>query len=154
MGVDERHPDNADTRITRSARTRLRLLGSAGGQLSGTGPVRLALGQAVAELGALGGMIHVRDPRQGVMRLVATMGLPDNLVAGWETLTDEDSAAPCPVCATAPSSGRRHRPMCRTGRPSRRPAAPPTGTSLPAPMGNSLPAPGRFRPEAGSRRCP
>ncbi|GAA2327527.1 ATP-binding SpoIIE family protein phosphatase [Streptomyces violaceusniger] len=94
MGVDERHPDNADTRITRSARTRLRLLGSAGGQLSGTGPVRLALGQAVAELGALGGMIHVRDPRQGVMRLVATMGLPDNLVAGWETLTDEDSAAP------------------------------------------------------------
>ncbi|MGV9853531.1 SpoIIE family protein phosphatase [Streptomyces sp. NPDC003442] len=94
MGVDEQHPDSADTRITRSARTRLRLLGSAGGQLSGTGPVRLALGQAVAELGALGGMIHVCDPRQGVMRLVASMGLPDNLVVGWETLTDEDSAAP------------------------------------------------------------
>ncbi|WP_208929111.1 hypothetical protein, partial [Streptomyces rapamycinicus] len=56
--------------------------------------MRLALGQAVAELGALGGMIHVRDPRRGVMRLVASMGLPDNLVAGWETLTDEDSAAP------------------------------------------------------------
>ncbi|GAA1102887.1 ATP-binding SpoIIE family protein phosphatase [Streptomyces javensis] len=69
-------------------------MGSAGGQLSGTGPVRLALGQAVAELGALGGMIHVRDPRQGVMRLVASVGLPDNLVSGWETLTDEDSAAP------------------------------------------------------------
>ncbi|GAA0923038.1 ATP-binding SpoIIE family protein phosphatase [Streptomyces rhizosphaericus] len=69
-------------------------MGSAGGQLSGTGPVRLALGQAVAELGALGGMIHVCDPHQGVMRLVASMGLPDNLVAGWETLTDEASAAP------------------------------------------------------------
>ncbi|MFE2179651.1 SpoIIE family protein phosphatase [Streptomyces sp. NPDC059455] len=94
MGVDEQHPDSADTRITRSARARLRLMGSAGGQLSGTGPVRLALGQAVAELGALGGMIHVCDPRQGVMRLVASMGLPDNLVVGWETLTDEDSAAP------------------------------------------------------------
>ncbi|OPF80258.1 histidine kinase [Streptomyces antioxidans] len=94
MGVDEQHPDSADTRITRSARTRLRLMGSAGGQLSGTGPMRLALGQAVAELGALGGMIHVCDPRQGVMRLVASTGLPDNLVAGWETLTDEDSAAP------------------------------------------------------------
>ncbi|NEW71308.1 SpoIIE family protein phosphatase [Streptomyces rapamycinicus] len=94
MGVDEQHPDSADTRITRSARTRLRLMGSAGGQLSGSGPVRLALGQAVAELGALGGMIHVRDPHQGVMRLVASVGLPDNLMAGWETLTDEDSAAP------------------------------------------------------------
>lgn len=94
MGVDDRHPHSAGTRITRSARTRLRLLGSAGGQLSGTGPLRLALGQAVAELGALGGMIHVYDPRRGGVRLVAGLGLPDSLIAGWETLTDEDSAAP------------------------------------------------------------
>ncbi|NIY63125.1 putative regulatory protein phosphatase [Streptomyces malaysiensis] len=65
MGVDEQHPHSAGTRITRSARTRLRLLGSAGGRLSGTGPLRLALGQAVAGSGALGGMIHVRDPRRG-----------------------------------------------------------------------------------------
>ncbi|AUA15983.1 SpoIIE family protein phosphatase [Streptomyces sp. SID8382] len=94
MGVDEQHPHSAGTRITRSARTRLRLLGSAGGQLSGTGPLRLALGQAVAGSGALGGMIHVRDPRRGEMRLVASMGLPDHLIAGWEVLTEEDSAAP------------------------------------------------------------
>ncbi|GAA3667225.1 hypothetical protein GCM10022420_053900 [Streptomyces iranensis] len=112
-------------------------MGSAGGQLSGTGPVRLALGQAVAELGALGGMIHVRDPLGGVMRLVASMGLPDNLVAGWETLTDEDSAAPVScvrygthVWTPPPPDVPQRAPLSSSGRSSRG-DFPPGAGSLP-----------------------
>ncbi|GAA0904030.1 hypothetical protein GCM10009574_094200 [Streptomyces asiaticus] len=48
----------------------------------------------VAELSALGGMIHLCDTRHGGLRLVASIGLPESLAARWETLTEEDSAAP------------------------------------------------------------
>ncbi|WP_438493342.1 hypothetical protein [Streptomyces asiaticus] len=73
---------------------RLRLLGSAGDDLSGTGPLTLVLGHVVAELSALGGMIHLCDTHHGGLRLVASIGLPESLAARWETLTEEDSAAP------------------------------------------------------------
>ncbi|MFJ4634839.1 SpoIIE family protein phosphatase [Streptomyces hygroscopicus] len=45
------------------------------GEPSGAGPLRLALEQAVAELGALGGTLRVSDPRPGGVRLAAGTGI-------------------------------------------------------------------------------
>ncbi|MGW3571793.1 SpoIIE family protein phosphatase [Streptomyces sp. NPDC000941] len=115
MGVDQR-PNIANTRLSPSARTRLRLLGSTEDNLSGTGSLSLALGQVVAELGALGGMIHVRDADHGGLRLLASVGLPDSLVAGWEILAEESSAVPASYLrydthvTTPPPPDGRHRP--------------------------------------------
>ncbi|MGY0062415.1 SpoIIE family protein phosphatase [Streptomyces sp. LZ34] len=133
MGVDDRrHPDIVNTRLTRSARTRLRLLGSAADSLSGTGPLSLALGQVVAELGALGGMIHLRDSDHGGLRLSASVGLPDSLAAGWEILTDEDHGAP--VSSLPYGDGDGDGAHVRTPPPPDGPRRPP-----PSP-------PGRFSP--------
>ncbi|CAM5718556.1 hypothetical protein GCM10010390_15410 [Streptomyces mordarskii] len=92
MSVDGRRPQTAEA-ISRSGRARLRLLSVARDSLSGTTPFTVTFGQVAAKLGgALGGMIHLRDPRQVGIHLVASVGHP--LPMGWETLTEEDSAAP------------------------------------------------------------
>ncbi|MGW0708090.1 SpoIIE family protein phosphatase [Streptomyces sp. NPDC002643] len=53
---------------------------------------RLALQHVVGELGALGGMIHLRGPRSA-LRLVSTAGLPPAMTASWETV---DQGGPLP----------------------------------------------------------
>ncbi|MET7573330.1 SpoIIE family protein phosphatase [Streptomyces sp. NPDC005492] len=54
---------------------------------------RLALQHAVAELGALGGAIHLRGP-MSALRLVSSTGLPPALTGPWEIIDQEGPAAP------------------------------------------------------------
>ncbi|MEV0639401.1 SpoIIE family protein phosphatase [Streptomyces sp. NPDC050619] len=54
---------------------------------------RLALQHAVAELGALGGTIHLRGP-MSALRLVSATGLPPLLTRSWEILDQEGPLAP------------------------------------------------------------
>ena len=53
---------------------------------------RLALQHVVGELGALGGMIHLRGPGSA-LRLVSVVGLPSAMTASWETV---DQGGPLP----------------------------------------------------------
>ncbi|MEV7090519.1 SpoIIE family protein phosphatase [Streptomyces sp. NPDC093085] len=54
---------------------------------------RLALQHSVAELGALGGAVHLRGP-MSALRLVSSTGLPPRLVETWEILDQEGPTAP------------------------------------------------------------
>jgi PAS domain S-box-containing protein len=54
---------------------------------------RLALQHAVGELGALGGMIHLRGP-MSALRLVSAAGLPSSLTSAWEIIDPEGPLAP------------------------------------------------------------
>ncbi|MGA5450576.1 SpoIIE family protein phosphatase [Streptomyces umbrinus] len=54
---------------------------------------RLALQHAVGELGALGGMIHLRGP-MSALRLVSAAGLPPALTRAWEIIDQEGPLAP------------------------------------------------------------
>lgn len=54
---------------------------------------RLALQHAVAELGALGGAIHLRGP-MSALRLVSSTGLPPALTRPWEIIDQEGPTAP------------------------------------------------------------
>ncbi|MDX3136409.1 SpoIIE family protein phosphatase [Streptomyces europaeiscabiei] len=54
---------------------------------------RLALQHAVGELGALGGMIHLRGP-MSALRLVSVTGLPPALTRPWEIIDQEGPLPP------------------------------------------------------------
>ena len=54
---------------------------------------RLALQHAVGELGALGGMIHLRGP-MSALRLVSVTGLPAALTRPWEIIDQEGPLPP------------------------------------------------------------
>uniref|UniRef100_UPI000B177652 hypothetical protein n=1 Tax=Streptomyces torulosus TaxID=68276 RepID=UPI000B177652 len=54
---------------------------------------RLALQHAVGELGALGGMIHLRGP-MSALRLVSATGLPAALTRPWEIIDQEGPLPP------------------------------------------------------------
>ncbi|QFZ78085.1 SpoIIE family protein phosphatase [Streptomyces fagopyri] len=54
---------------------------------------RLALQQALGELGALGGTIHLRGP-MSMLRLVSSAGLPPALTRAWEIVDQEGPLAP------------------------------------------------------------
>lgn len=54
---------------------------------------RLALQHTVGELGALGGMIHLRGP-MSALRLVSAAGLPPALTRAWEIIDQEGPLAP------------------------------------------------------------
>ncbi|MGW0845565.1 SpoIIE family protein phosphatase [Streptomyces sp. NPDC002787] len=64
---------------------------------------RLALQHAVGELGALGGMIHLRGP-MSALRLVSVTGLPPALTRPWEII-DQEGPLP-PARALHQGSGR------------------------------------------------
>ncbi|MCX5188213.1 SpoIIE family protein phosphatase [Streptomyces sp. NBC_00268] len=57
---------------------------------------RLALQHTVGELGALGGMIHLRGP-MSALRLVSAAGLPAALTRPWEIIDQEGPLAPARV---------------------------------------------------------
>ena len=72
---------------------RLALLGTVAPGVSESEVFRLALQHAVGELGALGGMIHLRGP-MSALRLVSTAGLPPALTRSWEIIDQEGPLAP------------------------------------------------------------
>ncbi|KMS73615.1 protein phosphatase [Streptomyces viridochromogenes] len=72
---------------------RLTLLGTVAPGVAESEVFRLALQHAVGELGALGGMIHLRGP-MSALRLVSTAGLPPALTRSWEIIDQEGPLAP------------------------------------------------------------
>ncbi|MGW6456271.1 SpoIIE family protein phosphatase [Streptomyces sp. NPDC055078] len=73
--------------------TRLGLLKAAEG-LTGTEALRLVLHQAVADLGGLGGMVHLVRAPDRRLRLDVANGLPRPLAAAWEDLGWDEDVAP------------------------------------------------------------
>ncbi|MEW2114622.1 SpoIIE family protein phosphatase [Streptomyces sp. NPDC005474] len=72
---------------------RLALLGSVDPGVAESEVFRLALQHSVAELGALGGTIHLRGP-MSALRLVSATGLPTALTGPWEIIDQEGPLAP------------------------------------------------------------
>ncbi|MFJ8023787.1 SpoIIE family protein phosphatase [Streptomyces sp. NPDC096311] len=73
--------------------TRLALLSAVDRGVTESEIFRLALQHAVGELGALGGMIHLRGP-MSALRLVSAAGLPAVLTRPWEIIDQEGPLAP------------------------------------------------------------
>jgi PAS domain S-box-containing protein len=73
--------------------TRLALLSAVDPGVTESEIFRLALQHAVGELGALGGMIHLRGP-MSALRLVSAAGLPAVLTRPWELIDQEGALAP------------------------------------------------------------
>ncbi|MET9032951.1 SpoIIE family protein phosphatase [Streptomyces mirabilis] len=73
--------------------TRLALLSAVDPGVTESEIFRLALQHAVGELGALGGMIHLRGP-MSALRLVSAAGLPAVLTRPWEIIDQEGALAP------------------------------------------------------------
>lgn len=71
---------------------RLALLDSIERGIPETEVFRLALLHGVAELGGLGGAVHLRGPTS-VLRLVATTGLPPAVAQSWEIIDQEGAQA-------------------------------------------------------------
>ncbi|MEW2396644.1 SpoIIE family protein phosphatase [Streptomyces sp. NPDC046862] len=72
---------------------RLALLSTVDPGLAESEVFRLALQHAVAELGALGGTMHLRGP-MSALRLVSVTGLPPVLTRSWEIVDQEGPLAP------------------------------------------------------------
>jgi PAS domain S-box-containing protein len=87
--VDEQHLGSAGAA---SEGMRLRMVAAAVGNLAEAELLPFALQQAVAELGGLGGMAHVREGDR--LRLAATSGLPLNAAGGWRHLRLDNPAGP------------------------------------------------------------
>ncbi|MFK0020442.1 SpoIIE family protein phosphatase [Streptomyces sp. NPDC090798] len=73
--------------------TRLALLSAVDPGVTESEIFRLALQHAMGELGALGGMIHLRGP-MSALRLVSATGLPAVLTRPWEIIDQEGPLAP------------------------------------------------------------
>ncbi|MET9834610.1 SpoIIE family protein phosphatase [Streptomyces sp. NPDC006385] len=72
---------------------RLTLLSAVAPGVAESEVFRLALQHAVGELGALGGMVHLRGPLSA-LRLVSAAGLPPALTRAWEVIDQEVPLAP------------------------------------------------------------
>jgi PAS domain S-box-containing protein len=72
---------------------RLALLGTVAPGVTESEVFRLALQHAVGELGALGGVVHLRGP-MSALRLVSSVGLPATLTRSWEIVDQEGPLAP------------------------------------------------------------
>ncbi|MFJ1969983.1 SpoIIE family protein phosphatase [Streptomyces sp. NPDC087903] len=70
---------------------RLALLTSADEDMTGVDALTLAVQQATAALGGLGGLAHRRDPATGLLRLVAVCGLTSKTAEPWVTVRDENA---------------------------------------------------------------
>jgi serine phosphatase RsbU (regulator of sigma subunit)/PAS domain-containing protein len=53
-----------------------------------------ALREAVAEVGGLGGLVHLREPTAPGLHLAASSGLPATLTRRWQELPEDAAAAP------------------------------------------------------------
>jgi hypothetical protein len=84
----------AGKRAAASGPQRLDLLSAKGEGLSSVRALSLALQQATAEMGGLGGLAHWRDPRSGRLLLVTACGLAPRHSALWAVLSESESVAP------------------------------------------------------------
>ncbi|MEU8827728.1 SpoIIE family protein phosphatase [Streptomyces sp. NPDC048636] len=75
---------------------RLALLAAVDRNTTESEAFRLALQHAMAELGGLGGMVHLRGP-MSALRLVSSVGLPPARTLPWEIVDQEDDTAPAEV---------------------------------------------------------
>ncbi|MGP4110744.1 SpoIIE family protein phosphatase [Streptomyces sp. 4N509B] len=99
---------------------RLEVLAAAEAGLSDADVLLLALQQAVAALGGLGGMAHLRGPGPaGPLLLVVSAGLPRAVSSGWETVPSDEQSPPAlalredaavwrPTAAALPGSASDH----------------------------------------------
>ncbi|MER5378312.1 SpoIIE family protein phosphatase [Streptomyces sp. NPDC002553] len=87
--------DDAPLTLTEpSAAARLALLEAQSDDLSPYEALTLALQQATAGIGALGGFVHLRSDTDAGMRLVVAGGLPDRLVEEWAHLSADSDTTP------------------------------------------------------------
>lgn len=95
MAAQATHRGGLREGLDRVQADRLRLLDAVDDQLGDAQMLQVALQQAMAELGALGGMAHirVRDITRG-LRLVSSNGLPMAFTRLWENISEDGSAAP------------------------------------------------------------
>ncbi|MGK5531431.1 SpoIIE family protein phosphatase [Streptomyces sp. URMC 129] len=63
--------------------------------------LRLALHQAVAAMGGLGGLAHLIDAEDGSLRLAAAGGLPRDVAQQWERLEPDEDTAPARAARAA-----------------------------------------------------
>jgi serine phosphatase RsbU (regulator of sigma subunit)/PAS domain-containing protein len=73
---------------------RLRMLAAIDPGLSTAETLNVALQQAIAELGGLGGLVHWCDPGSGRLRLLAAGGLAPEIAGTWADLREDEDAAP------------------------------------------------------------
>jgi PAS domain S-box-containing protein len=96
MGMGERR--TRGLRLTwadQVSEERGRLLATVDDDLWGIELLRFAIQQAVADLGGLGGMVHLGSPGYGGgLRLVVSSGLPPAFAQVWERVDENDSLAP------------------------------------------------------------
>ncbi|MDQ0791187.1 PAS domain-containing protein [Streptomyces sp. B3I8] len=90
--------------------SRLDFLRAADDSVTDSDVLRLALQHAMAELGALGGCVHVRGSG-GELHLVSSAGLPAVSVRAWEVLPGDSASATaravaCDGCAWDPPGSR------------------------------------------------
>ncbi|WNI19928.1 SpoIIE family protein phosphatase [Actinacidiphila sp. ITFR-21] len=79
---------------------RLRWVGDPGETADQAGLLRLALTQAIGDLGGLGGLAHLSGP-QGSLRLAAVGGLPEAVTQPWEQLPADSATAPMRAVAAS-----------------------------------------------------
>jgi len=72
----------------------LALLNATDSELPGAEVLRLALQEAVAEIGGLGGLVHLREPDAPGLHLAASSGLPPAFTRRWQQIPDDAAAAP------------------------------------------------------------
>jgi len=76
-------------------RRSLVLLSATDDDLPEAAVLRLALREAVAEVGGLGGLVHLRESATtGALHLAASTGLPAAVLRGWQEIPDDAGAAP------------------------------------------------------------
>jgi PAS domain S-box-containing protein len=87
MSSDEALPERRRTIARTPYADRLRVLMSPDDVQSEPEALRLALAQAVAAIGGLGGMVHLRTPgKGGRLRLAVSNGLPRGFTRAWEEI--------------------------------------------------------------------
>jgi serine phosphatase RsbU (regulator of sigma subunit)/PAS domain-containing protein len=72
----------------------LALLNATGDDLPAPEVLRRALREAVAEVGGLGGLVHLREPAAPGLHLAVSSGLPATFTRRWQELPDDATAAP------------------------------------------------------------
>ncbi|MFG3022490.1 PAS domain-containing protein [Streptomyces sp. NPDC048254] len=89
--------------------------------------LRLILHQAVAELGGLGGMVHLAGGAEHGLRLAAASGLPRAFAHAWEDLAQDEATAPALAVRTGTFVW-----LFAAAEPGQRPGDLPEGTGLAA----------------------
>jgi anti-sigma regulatory factor (Ser/Thr protein kinase) len=95
VGVSERWVERPyPTGLERPTGDRMRWLAAVGDELRGIDLLNFAVQHAVAGVGGLGGMVHLRALGPAALCLAASGGLPPGLTRDWERIEWDDDEAP------------------------------------------------------------